>query len=245
MIRPVDRPEIWIVKEDKDLSELKNAGSDQLLKILEAKAKVYQPYVLLKTYETLHISRFNSINLADRKGNSDIRDLLQLTYLNNQNDSESWQNLANDMKGTEFAKKQLAIANTHLFAKASLNDEEGKQTRLNEIETISLLMATRIQSDKVILLNGDGIALDPEKFNIKHARSIHKNIVRVHKWPFEQVNMHPSVSFYLKGDHCLALLDGKINLEIKGLKAGVTIEWSKALGVVQTYAKGGDDESCD
>jgi CRISPR-associated endonuclease/helicase Cas3 len=244
-IRPVDKPEIWIVREEKDLAELKHASSDQLAKILGAKAKVYQPYVLLKTYETLHLYRFNSINLADHNGNSDIRDLLQLTYLNNQNDSESWKTLADDMKGTEFAEKQLAIANTLLFAKAALNDEEGKQTRIIEIDTIPLLISTHIQEDKIILLNGDGIALSPEEFYIHHARSIHENVVRVHSWPYEQVETHPAVSFYIKGDHCLALLNEINQLEIKGLKAGITIEWSEALGVVQTYAKGGDDESCD
>lgn len=213
-IRPVDNPEIWIVREQKDLVELNQASSDQLVKILGAKAKVYQPYVLLKTYETLH--QYNYINLTGKDGNSDIRKLLKLTYLNSKNDSESWKILADDVKGTEFAEKQLAIANTHLFAKAALNDEEGKQTRLNEIKTIPLLIAPQILSDKIILLNGNEIVPNPEKFNIHHARSIHKNIIRVHAWPYEQVKPHSAVSFYLKGDHGLALLDENNQLEIKG-----------------------------
>lgn len=245
MIRPVDKPEIWIVREEKDLAELKQASSDQLVKILGAKAKVYQPYVLLKTYETLHINRFNYINLAAHNGNSEIRELLQLTYLDNQNDSDTWESLAGDMKGSEYAEKQLAIGNTHLFARAALNDEEGKQTRLNEIETIPMLIATKIQSDKIILLNGDEISLNPEIFNIHHARSIHQNIIRVHAWPYEQVKPQSAVSFYLKRDHCLALLNENNELEIEGLKAGITIEWSEAMGIVQTCAKGGFDESCD
>lgn len=244
-IRPVDKPEIWIVKEEKELSDLKQASSDQLVEILGTKAKVYQPYVLLKTYETLHIKRFNNIDIVDPNGNSDIRELLQLTYLDNQNDSESWKSLSDDMKGSEFAEKQLAIGNTHLFARAPLNDEEGKQTRLNEIETIFLLIATQVQSDMITLINGDEIPINPEVFNIHHARSIHQNIIRVHAWPYEQLKPHSAVSFYLKGDHCLAFLDKNNQLEIKGLKAGITIEWSEAMGIVQTYTKGGFDESCD
>jgi hypothetical protein len=149
------------------------------------------------------------------------------------------------MKGSEFAEKHLAIANTHLFAKAALNDEEGKQTRLIDIDTIPLLIAERINEDKIILLNGDSIALSPEKFNINHARSIHKNIVRVHSWPYEQLESHPSVSIYLKGDHCLAYLDENNQLEIKGLKPGINIEWSEALGILQTNAKRGKNEPCD
>jgi CRISPR-associated endonuclease/helicase Cas3 len=242
-IRPVEMPEIWLVKEEESLTDLQQTSSDKLKKILGAKARIYQPYVLLKTYETLH--QYKHINLTDKDGNSDIRKLLQLTYLNSKDDSEFWQTLADDVKGTEFAEKQLAIANTHLFAKAALNDEEGKQTRLIEIETIPLIIATHIQADKIILLNGDEIALNPEKFNIHHARSVHKNIIRVHAWPYEQITTHPAISFYLKGDHCLALLDENNQLKINGLKAGINIEWSETLGVVQTYTKGGNDESCD
>jgi CRISPR-associated endonuclease/helicase Cas3 len=242
-IRPVEMPEIWLIKEEESLTDLQQTGSDKLKKILGTKARIYQPYVLLKTYETLH--QYDYINLTGKNGNSDIRKLLQLTYLNPKNDSESWETLAGDVKGTEFAEKQLAIANTHLFAKAALNDEEGKQTRLIEIKTIPLIIATHIQADKIILLNGDEIALKPEKFNIHHARSVHKNIIRVHAWPYEQITTHPAVSFYLKGDHCLALLDENNQLKIGGLKAGIDIEWSETLGVVQTYTKGGNDESCD
>jgi hypothetical protein len=53
------------------------------------------------------------------------------------------------------------------------------------------------------------------------------------------------VSFYLKGDHCLAFLGGNNRLEIIGLKTGVTFQWNEALGIVQTNTKGGADESCD
>ena len=204
---------------------------------------MYQPYVLLKTYEALH--GFNSISLADKNGNSDIRELLRLTYLSNQDDPESWNILAFGMKGTECAERQLAISNTRLFAMAALNDEEGKQTRLNEIETIQLVIATHVGTETITLLNGDKITLEQEKFNIHHARSIHQNIIRVHAWPFEQTDLHKAVPFYLKGKHCLAVLSQNSELEIEGLKDGVTIKWSELLGIVQTYVKGGADESCD
>jgi len=242
-IRPVQCPEIWVVGEEKTLNHLKKISSPELIKVLGAKAKVYQPYVLLKTYETLH--RFNSINLADENGKSDVRDLLRFTYVNAQEDPESWDILAGEMKGTEFAEKQLALSNTRLFAKAALDDEEGKQTRLNEIETLPLLIATHIEGEKIMLLNGDAIALNPKKFNIHHARSIHKNIIRVHAWPYKQVKLHPAVSFYLKGNQCIAFLDKNNQLKIDGLKTGIRVEWSKNLGIVQTHSKGDSDESCD
>jgi len=242
-IRPVQGPEIRVVKEEKTLSDLKKSTNTELVKILGVKAKVYQPYVLLKTYEALHC--FKIINLGDENGDSDVRDLLQLTYLNGQKDPESWETLAGEMQGTEFAEEKLALSNTRLFAKAALDDEKGKQTRLNEIATLPLIIARHIEAENIVLLNGDVIALNPEIFNIHHARSINKNIIRVHAWPYEQVAPHPAVSFYLKGDHCLAMLEKNNQVKIKGLKTGILIEWSEDLGVVQTYTKGGSDESCD
>jgi CRISPR-associated endonuclease/helicase Cas3 len=246
-IRPTDNPEIWIIREEKSLNELKQVDSEQLTNILGAKAKVYQPYILLKTYETLCQDCYNSINLADHEGNTDVRNLLQLTYLNREEDPDSWKTLAGDMQGTAFAEKQLAIANTHLFARAALNDEEGKQTRLIEIETIPMLIATNIGADQITLLNGDCIPSKIDVFDIRHARSIHSNIVRVHAWPFEQIDRdsHQALSFYLKKDYCLSLLDGNNQLEIKGLKAGITFQWNETIGVVQTYDGGGTDESSD
>lgn len=241
--RPIENPELWLIEEEIALADLKKSDSDELKKVLGIKAKVYHPYVLLKTYETLH--SFNEIYLADKSGNSDIRKLLQLTYLNRQQDPESWEILSSDMKGTEYAEKQLAIENTRLFAKAVLKDEEGKQTRLNEIETLPLIIATNIDADKIILLNGDEIAFNPQEFNIQHARSIHQNIIRVHAWPYEQVEGHPAITFYLKGNHCLALLDENNQLKIHKVKEGVNVLWDETMGVIQTYDKGDGDESCD
>jgi len=241
--RPFNRPEVWIVEEEMQLEDLRQDDIDQLKKALGIKAKVYQPYALLKTFEALH--SYGSIIIADNNGNSDIRDLLRLTYLSREKDPESWEMLANEMKGSEYAEKRLAIENTRLFAKAALNDEEGKQTRLNEIETLQLIIATSIEADKIILLNGDKIDLNPEIFNIQDARSIHQNIIRVHAWPYEKVASHPALKLYIKGKHCLAFLNKNNKLEAEGLKEGVNIEWNRTMGVIQTYIKGDDDESCD
>lgn len=241
--RPVKEPDLWLVEEGKKLNELETIDNELLIKILGTKAKVYQPYVLLKTYETLH--QYSTINLSDQKGNTDIRDLLRLTYMNHEGDPDSWEILSGEMKGTEYAETQLALGNTRLFARAALKDEEGKQTRLNEIETQPLIIATRIDKDRITLLNGDQIAMNPQKFNIHHARSIHQNVIRVHAWPYESVEPHPAVSYYIKGKHCLALLGENNKLLINGLKSGITMLWNEDMGVVQTINGGGDNESCD
>ncbi len=241
--RPVDQPEIWIVEETKTLAELEQEGSECIKKILGNKAKVYQAYTLLKTYQTLH--SFEVIELADEKGNSEIRKLLKNTYQNSCDDSDPWKDLHAEVKGTEFAEKKLAKVNTQLFSKMALDDEEGKQTRLIEIETIPLLIATSISSEQIFFLNGYSVSLPIEEFNIQDARAIHENIVRVHAWPFEQVKKESQLSFYLKGNHCLALLGGDNQLMIEGLKVNMNLSWCEINGVIQTYDKGGRDESCD
>ncbi|MEN8232819.1 MAG: hypothetical protein ABFR35_09100, partial [Thermodesulfobacteriota bacterium] len=208
-----------------------------------SKAKVYHPYVLLKTYEVL--CDIEVINVTDDDGNTDIRDLLKKTYMSNDADSPSWLSLADEVKGTEYAVKKLAINNTQLFSKPALEDQEGKQTRLIEIETIPFLIATQISEDKIRLLNGDSISLPIKEFDIREARIIHENIIRVHAWPFEKVKKESVLSFYLKGPHYLALLNTNNQLEIEGLRSNMTIAWNETLGVIQTYDKGNNDESCD
>ncbi len=243
-IRPVDQPEIWIIEETKSVDELRNEKCNEIKKILGVKEKIYQAYVLLKTYETL--DGFEYIELSDNDGKSDIRKLLQMTYENTKGDSESWQILHGEIKGTEYAERNLAEGNTRLFSRPSLDDEEGKQTRLIEIETIPLLIAKEIKPDKITLLNGASILLPIEKFNIQDARAVHKNIVRVHAWPYEYVKKKSVLSeYYMKNDHCLALLGEDNKLIIDGLKVNMTILWNEIVGIIQTNNKGGSDESCD
>jgi CRISPR-associated endonuclease/helicase Cas3 len=241
--RPVDQPEIWILEEAKPLEDLIKENSEDIKKTLGVKEKVYQAYALLKTYQTLH--DYEIINLSDENGKSQIRDLLKTTYENSKEDSDSWQQLHNEVQGTEYAEKKLAEGNTRLFSRMALDDEEGKQTRLIEIETIPLVIATSITSEQITLLNGSSISLPVKEFNIQDARAIHENIVRVHAWPFEQVKKESGLSFYLKGKHCLALLADDNQLIIESLKPNMSLSWCATKGVIQKYDKGGRDESCD
>ncbi|MBL1275625.1 MAG: CRISPR-associated helicase Cas3' [Ectothiorhodospiraceae bacterium] len=241
--RPVEQPEIWIIEESKSLSELREESCGELRKVLGVKAKVYHPYVLLKTYETL--DRFELIKLADKYGDTDIRKLLESTYLNDTKDPESWLTLSGELEGGGFAERRMAEENTRLFSRLALDDQEGKQTRLIEIETMPLLIAKEIKPDKIVLLNNSIISLPIEKFDIHDARAIHENIVRVHAWPYEFVEKESALSFYMKGSHCLALLGEDNQLIIQGLKENMTIRWDETMGIAQACDKGDNDESSD
>ncbi len=241
--RPIAEPQVWIVEEEKSLVELKQEGSESIKKAFGIKAKVYQAYPLLKTYQTLHGYEF--IELSNKLGYSQIRELLKNTYENTESDPESWQALYSEVKGTEFAETKLAEGNTRLFSKMALDDEDGKQTRLIDIETIPLLIVSESSENQVTLLDGYKISLPINESNIQDARAIHQNIVRVHAWPFEQVKKESELSFYLKGKHCLAQLDNDSQLKIDGLKPEIKLSWCEIKGVVQTYNKGEFDESCD
>jgi len=243
-MRPIPEPEFWLQQEEKSLNELKQLSSLKIKQTLGDKSKIYSPYVLLKSYQVF--TGYKEINLADHSGKSDIRDILTETYEDTEDEPEAWQELAGDLKGTEYAETKLALSNTLLFAKLALEDEEGKQTRLIEIETLPLLIAQEISASKITLLDGGVISLPIDKFNIQDARAIHRNIVRIHAWPFQHSPKDSPLSFYLKGQHCLALRCPETNsLTIAGLKSGLTLTWSTEMGVIQTYTKGGVDESCD
>jgi CRISPR-associated endonuclease/helicase Cas3 len=242
-MRPIPEPEFWLQQEEITLDKLKDLSASKIRKAFGDKAKVYSPYILLKSYQVFH--GYKKINLADDVGKSDIRNILAATYEDIEN-NEVWQDLEGEYRGNKCAEKKLAIDNTRLFSKLALDDEEGKQTRLIEIETLPLLIADEKSASKITLLDGAVISLPIEKFNIQDARAIHRNIVRVHAWPFQQSPKDSPLSFYLKGQHCLALRCPETNfLTIAGLESGLTLTWSAEMGVIQTYTKGGVDESCD
>jgi hypothetical protein len=98
-----------------------------------------------------------------------LNSVLKMGYEDTENEPEAWQELAGDLKGNEYAETKLALSNTLLFAKLALEDEEGKQTRLIEIETLPFLIAEEISASKITLLDGAVISLP---IDILHAVKI-------------------------------------------------------------------------
>ena len=81
-----------------------------------------------------------------------------------------------------------------------------------------------------------------EEFDIKVARVLHCNLVRVPKWVFDRFESAQTIKRYVRGERTIAVVgeDGVIGLA--GLKTDLVLRYRDDLGVVIERRAGEDDE---
>jgi CRISPR-associated endonuclease/helicase Cas3 len=238
-MRPVDKPQLWIVEESADLSFFIKASKKEIENEFGPKGRVYFRYVLLRTLKTLK----ESDGLISIPG--DIRNLLEETYRHVDEEPNAWKCLYEEAYGEEKAKERVAEYNSRIWNKIELQDEEGRSTRFITIETRILVLVREKFNDRIVLLNGETISSTFKRFSIKDARAIHRNIVKVHDWSF---NGRPEIQpfeNYIREIHQLAIVLPEGILKIDGLKEGLIYKWDDDLGVYLCLTEGDDNESCD
>lgn len=237
--RPVDEAQIWVIEEPCGFPFFLDASAEHIIKELGPKGRVYFPYVLLRTLKTLKES-VESIQLPN-----DIRSLLKETYKPLDEEPEAWLSLYEEAYGEEKAKERVAEYNSRIWNKIELEDVEGRSTRFITLETRSLVLIREMTIDRIVLLNGETVPSVFSRFSINDARAIHRNIVKVHDWPFSgQPEISPFEN-YVKETHQSALILEDGSLKIDGLKEGFTYHWHEELGVYLGSQKGENDESYD
>jgi CRISPR-associated endonuclease/helicase Cas3 len=237
--RPVEHAECWVLRESASLETLRSMSEKKVVEALGSKAWVYAPYVLLRSLEVWS-SRIE-IEIP-----SHIRDLLEATYAEREEEPEGWLALKKRILGDEFAKKKIAEMNSNIWSPL-LDDQEGVQTRVSAVETVSLILATSIEGKRLTLLNGDRAELSDKPFNIATARALHKNLVKLPKSNFSAFRTDESSARYVKGEQAIALVQRDGAVQIKGLKEGISLHWDIDSGLEIRRGKGGelDNESCD
>lgn len=237
--RPVGCPELWLLREARSLEELREMDVPAIRKALGPKAWVYAPYVLLRTLDVW--SKRPSI---DSPG--EIRALLQATYADNDDLPPSWEELRQEIEGQRFAERMIAQRNANLFELA-LPDDEGVQTRLNNVPTVSLVLAKeRIQKD-VVLLNGERVHLGGDEFDVATARALHRNLVRVPKRrTFASFLLSKETATHVRGQQALAFVDGSGDISVPGVRSDIRLRWNQHYGVeIFHEGESGDDEPGD
>lgn len=234
--RAAVRPECWIVGEEKSLAVLQALPALEIKKVLGLKAFVYAPYVLLRTLQVW--SQRESVVLPN-----DIRSLLESTYADTDDLPPSWLALRDEHDGNQYAQGVMAVMNSNFFNLA-LPDDEGVQTRLNSVPTVSLILAEGWSKNEAALLNDEHALLGGKGFRLDTARALHRNLVRVPKWAFDVFQGTEVTARYVRGEQALAKVEeGKIN--VPGLKPGVSLRWDDELGVEILRDKGDKNEPCD
>jgi CRISPR-associated endonuclease/helicase Cas3 len=222
--RPADSARICILEETNSLLQFQEMEPRMIIEALGAKGRVYAPYVLLRSLEVWH-------NRSEVFIPSQIRMLLESTYEDRENESGAWQELSYEWFGTDSAKIMLASRNCNLWGVA-LEDEEGVQTRINEMPTIALVLCQNITKREAVFIDGSRVRLDEGQYKLATAQAIHKNLIKVPEYCFDRVESCPAFTDYLHGKHSVGVVARSGAIQTKGLKHGIHLFYSDELGLV-------------
>ncbi|MFO0906316.1 MAG: CRISPR-associated helicase Cas3' [Pirellulales bacterium] len=222
--RAASNPCLVILKETAPLHEFRRMSKSMIVEALGGKARVYSPYVLLRSLAAW--SDRQRVKLPNQ-----IRGLIEETYAERDDDPESWQELWNEWFGTDSAKKLIAARNSNPWT-VLLEDDEGVQTRLNDLPTISLVLCSRLTKTDADFLDSSQGGFQGDEFRLETAQCVHRNLVRVPAHYFRATTNHGGIARYLQGRHCVGLVrsDGEIIAE--ELNDSVRLHWSPHLGII-------------
>jgi CRISPR-associated endonuclease/helicase Cas3 len=157
--------------------------------------------------------------------------LLEATYENRENEPASWQKLSCEWFGTDSAKKMLASRNCNLWQLA-LEDEEGVQTRINEMPTIPLVLCQSITDCEAVFIDDSRGRLGGDQYRLATAQATHKNLVKVPEYCFDHIDSCTAFADYLYGKQSVGIVAKSGAIETRGLKRGTRLFYSDELGLV-------------
>lgn len=223
--RPVKSPRLCIIEENKSLDDFRQMEAKEIVKALGSKAKVYEPFVLLRSLEVWQ-GRRQGVTIP-----SQVRHLIESTYEDRGSEPDSWQQLFNEWFGTASAKEMLAYRNSNIWQLA-LEDRDGVQTRINEVPTVSVVLCQSINKRKVVFIDNTSGELGRDTFRFATAQAIHKNIVKVPEYCFRSIKLHPDFADYIYGKQSVGIISDSGAMEVKGLQSGIQLFYSDELGLV-------------
>ncbi|MDD5328429.1 MAG: CRISPR-associated helicase Cas3' [Sulfuricella sp.] len=223
--RPVDTARLCILEEEKSIDEFRIMEPKEIVKALGSKSNVYAPFVLLRSLEVWKAAQPQvTIPLQ-------IRQLIESTYREREKEPDSWEKLFDEWFGTDSAKKMEASRNCNLW-QVALEDEEGVQTRLNEMPTISLILYLSLKDQEVVFVDQSKNTLGSDQYRLATTQAIHKNIVKVPEYCFAHVEPCPAFSDYLFGKQSAGIVAESGAIEVDGLQSGIRLFYADELGLV-------------
>jgi len=185
--RPCSQPEVWIQMPTLDDDQLRAASERELRQALGKSARVYAPYVLLRS-----LQQWRGRETITLPG--DIRTILEATYADPAADEPpAWRELREQLEKQKDKMARQALNATTIWNNPALPDEEGVQTRYSSYPMAQLLLARQISrvdahSVRLDLLNGDTVTASDRDWNFdaakafEAAKAIHRNLTRVPRW---------------------------------------------------------------
>lgn len=222
-------PEFCIVSEKFTFETFWSASASKIKQMFGTKAMVYSPYVLLRSLQLW--KDIKEIRLPD-----DIRDLLKCTYEESKKkEPDSWKELLSEVEGQAEALRFFALNESNVWQLLA-DDEEGKaKTRINNFETIQLILASGKEEKKRELLNGESIHINSEgEFLLSVAKSLHKNIVRVPSYCFSgspDSSVNKTISTHIRGAWQIGYINKGNTIECRYLKKNYKLMYTPEKGV--------------
>ncbi|CAK7035249.1 MAG: CRISPR-associated endonuclease/helicase Cas3 [Desulfovibrio sp.] len=222
--RPVSQPFMHVVAEGFPLENLPNMSAEAIRAGLGTKARVYDPFILLRTLDVW--GGIASVTLPD-----DIRRLIHETYTEPEIMSEAMQKLYDEQFGRNAAMKMQAGINTDIWRLAGTDIEEYAKTRLSDHLEYGFVMYRENKNNNITLLDGSVVSADSKELVRDTARKLHRNAVKI---PGYRLIEHPEESSFLHTYNLLHWIrlgdDG--NLIVHGLKGGEQPLWDTDTGIV-------------
>ncbi|MGO9020539.1 MAG: CRISPR-associated helicase Cas3' [Syntrophobacteraceae bacterium] len=226
--RPVGSARLCILEEEKSLDELRRIGPKAISETLGSKAHVYAPFVLLRSLE---VWRRQSEKIGVASIPTQIRQLIESTYEDRETEPDSWQRLSDEWFATRSAKKMLAYRNCNLW-QVALEDEEGVQTRINEVPTCALILCRDFTSRVALFVDQSKERYERGNHRFAAAQAVHRNLVRVPEYCFDSIEPFAPFSDYLHGKQSIGIVKESGVVAVKGLKNGTRLFYSDDLGLV-------------
>jgi CRISPR-associated endonuclease/helicase Cas3 len=179
--RPCSAPEVWVQEPELDDRALHDADVKKLREAFGKSARVYAPYVLLRSLQQWR--NRSTLTLPD-----EIRPILESTYAIKAIDEPSaWDELREELEKQKARMAMMALSATTVWQNPPLDDEEGVQTRWNMRPMAQLVLATQTRvlnshAARVLLLDGTEIDPNDRYWSFDAAKAIHRNLVRVPLW---------------------------------------------------------------
>lgn len=187
------QPTVYLVVPQAIADGAKRMSAGDIKGALGRVARVYAPYVLVRTWEQWR--QREKIVLP-----AVIRDVLEATYADRKQEPEGWRMLLKDLQNERQRLKNLALRATDVRGRELRPDEEGLLTRFSRQRQILLLLVRWVSDrldkarnpEEIHLLNGTKLKMDNlRQFNLYAARQLHLNTATIPAWWLPRATRHP------------------------------------------------------
>jgi CRISPR-associated endonuclease/helicase Cas3 len=234
--RPATQPEVWI-ETPCHPSIFEHGTSEEIRSALGPGARVYAPYILLRTYKVLQGK--GSLSVPD-----EIREILEGTYSEPENGEPSgWEALFRELQSQRDKLQRLAWNASSIWDRPALDDEE-VQTRYSSVAMGHLLPVKKFidggRSDEVELMSGQVIGMDARSWDFETAKAVHRHLIRApwHALREGACNAPPSLKRY--ADRAAVAIhdaDGKLIWHHNGEFSGLTYHNELGLCIAQNQTR--------